>query len=722
MKLQSNDKIFNLYDTNGRRSDILNAYKIYLRIIDDLKINSLNPWAAYPKSLNQYIFYKRAVNDSIDKLNDHPQFDCFENYLKNNPDFNKKFNLLDSSLNFNVKVYKDKNGKEYNLGTILDNGIESRARHYTNSLNNMGFVNNSRELTPVGKALLDPSKIHLDLLEKTLNIASDNLITLRQILKVRVFNKDGDKYYSPGKFALYLILKNFEDKSIYNVSNFMKLVQLISPNGMYKFKDIENQLENNGFKGLLSYLIQDGNTSNNKVESIKNIGNKQIPRKVFDTIFTNRKSLSITDIYFHFYQILCGLIFDNNKKDYDELINLFSQSQKKAVLKKAFGYGKSIFRIRSKTSFEKFMDNNANHEFFKCSNLCEFNQVFYNCFIESKAKDRLKENTSETKYILEATGLFETKSGTVCIRNNDLFENDKIIDNLRQDILKSGCFKDYEVNKSNPFGELKSLTEILGITEYDVNKQIDYVKKKYQLNNNISLDEYLDKIKANEFEEFVKKAFPKDKVFKLLYMFKDRNNDENIRNEVTKQADIPTIFEYISGLAWYYLSYEPYCLINSFRLTLDANFLPLTHAAGGDGDIIINYKDSILMIEVTLMNKQNQRHNEWEPVLRHSANLLIDSHIPLTTLFLANDLDNNTINIWRAVANIPIESSKKPGKFTNSVVKIMPLKIDDFINFSKNSNFNSERLIKAIDDSYTLLANKKFNNRWRDEIIKNSSK
>ena len=52
----------------------------------------------------------------------------------------------------------------------------------------------------------------------------------------------------------------------------------------------------------------------------------------------------------------------------------------------------------------------------------------------------------------------------------------------------------------------------------------------------------------------------------------------------------------------------------------------------------------------------------------------------------------------------------------------MPLKIDDFINFSKNSNFNSERLIKAIDDSYTLLANKKFNNRWRDEIIKNSSK
>ena len=83
MKLQSNEQIFNLYDTNGRRSDVLNAYKIYLRIIKDLKINLHNPWAAYPNSLNQYRFYKRAVNDSVGIFKEHPQFDHFENYLKN---------------------------------------------------------------------------------------------------------------------------------------------------------------------------------------------------------------------------------------------------------------------------------------------------------------------------------------------------------------------------------------------------------------------------------------------------------------------------------------------------------------------------------------------------------------------------------------------------------------------------------------------------------------
>ena len=128
------------------------------------------------------------------------------------------------------------------------------------------------------------------------------------------------------------------------------------------------------------------------------------------------------------------------------------------------------------------------------------------------------------------------------------------------------------------------------------------------------------------------------------------------------------------------------------------------------------------MIEATLMNKQAQKRGEWEPVLRHSANLSIDSDKPSTTLFLADDLDSNTINIWRAVATIPLESSNHAGKFTNSVVKIMPLKIDDFITFSKDLNFTSKKLIQAIDDSYTSLKNKSFDTKWREEIIENSCK
>ncbi|WP_432227026.1 AlwI family type II restriction endonuclease [Limosilactobacillus fermentum] len=715
MKLQSDDKIFNLYDTNGRRNDILNAYKIYLRILDDIGISATNSWTPYPKSLNQYKFYKRAVNDSAGTFKTHPQYDAFQDYLKTHPVFNKKFHKMDSSLNLDKVIYTNNKGKQYTIKAILDNAIESRARHYTSSLSNIGFITDNRELTPSGKALINPSVINTDSLERNLTLSSDNLLTLRQILKVRIFDSTGEKYYSPGKFALYLILKHFSDRNIYSVSNFMKIVQLVSPTGKYTIDNIDSELEKNGFGGLLSLLINNGNKEEN--EFIQHLGNKQIAKSDFYKIFTNRKSSTTSDIYFEFYQSLCNFILNRNKNNYVRIKTLMTQSSYKEILKKAFGYGKNIFKILTTTSFEKFISDNGDHELLKCSSVGELNQAFYICFTGSKAADRLKENKSETKYILEATGLFKTDSGIVTIRDVDLFKNQKIIKGLRNDILNTGSFNDYERTPTSPFGQMQSIIEILGVTEKDIKQQIDLVVGQYGLSNSVSLEQYLDNKRSLEFEEFVKNNFPKEKVFNILSLFKDRNNDAKIQKKVTKKADVPTIFEYISGLAWYYLSDEHYCLIKSFRLTFDANFLPLTHASGGDGDLIINYNDMVLMIEVTLMNKSAQKRGEWEPVLRHSVNLSINSDKPATTLFLADELDYNTINIWRAVASVPLESSNQIGNFTDTVVKIMPLQINDFIAFSKKSDFSSKNLLNAIDKSYEPLAKKSFNNKWRDEII-----
>lgn len=719
MKLRSDKTVFNLYDTNGRRNDILNAYKIYLRAIDELKIGPFNEWKPYPNTLNQYKFYKRAINDSIDKFSTHPQFDCFEQYLKSNPDFNKKFHSLDQSLNFNRVAYTDKKSRKLTLGTILDNGIEARARHYTNSLKNMGLVNKDREITPVGKALLDSSIVSIDLLERTLNLSADNLVILRQILKVRVFNKKGDRYYSPGKFALYLILKEFNDNNIYSISNFMKLVQLASPAEKYTIDDIDSQLKKGGFKALLSFLIL-GKNDSEVLNYFKHIKDNRIPKTDFYKIFVNGKSTKTTEVYYSFYKGLCDFITKKNNDSYSKLKQVFNIKSNSNTLKKAFGYGKSIFKIREKASLKEFLNDNRNNDLLKYASIGELNKAFYVRFIESKTDDRVKENGQDTRYILEATGLFETKSGIMSIKNQDMFKTEEVIENLRNDIFNSGSFQDYEGSITSPFGEMISLTKILGISERSVKNQIEFCTKKYNLDDTISLEEHLGKLKAQEFEKFVNDSFPKDKVFRILNMFKDRDNDEKIRKEVTEEADIPTIFEYISGLAWYYLSDDNYCLINSFQLTFDANFLPLTHATGGGGDIIINYKDFVLMLEVTLMNKHAQKRGEWEPVLRHSINLAIDSDKPTATLFLADELDNNTINIWRAVASVPLESSNQLGKFTDTSVKIMPLKIDDFILFDESSSFSSRKLLEEIEKSYTPLAKKTFDTEWRDKIIERS--
>ena len=204
---------------------------------------------------------------------------------------------------------------------------------------------------------------------------------------------------------------------------------------------------------------------------------------------------------------------------------------------------------------------------------------------------------------------------------------------------------------------------------------------------------------------------------KILKLFEDRANDELIRKLVESNASVPTIYEYIVGLAWYYISDDSYNLYDSFNLSMNADFRPETHAAGGEGDIVINYSNDILMLEVTLMNKQAQKRGEWEPVLRHTANLIIDSAPKkVRTLFIADELDPNTINIWRAIAGVPMHSSqsKKADLVANNIT-IMPIKNEELYTFLKK-DISSKLLIKQISSSFEKL-NQDFDESWRDKIL-----
>ena len=72
----------------------------------------------------------------------------------------------------------------------------------------------------------------------------------------------------------------------------------------------------------------------------------------------------------------------------------------------------------------------------------------------------------------------------------------------------------------------------------------------------------------------------------LLGLFKDRKNDKLIKERVSQDSDVPTIYEYVVGIAWYYFSGKRIDLLSGFNLTLSANFEPLVHAGGGQGDIV----------------------------------------------------------------------------------------------------------------------------------------
>lgn len=135
------------------------------------------------------------------------------------------------------------------------------------------------------------------------------------------------------------------------------------------------------------------------------------------------------------------------------------------------------------------------------------------------------------------------------------------------------------------------------------------------------------------------------------------------------------------GIGWYYFSGKRIDLLSSYNLTLSANFEPLVHAGGGQGDIVIYEDDKVVMLEATLMNAGSQKRGEWEPVLRHSINLKVEEETSatgrnVTSFFIADNFDYNTINIWKAVAAVPLQSSTNKDKFTDNVV-IMPVNTDE---------------------------------------------
>ena len=183
---------------------------------------------------------------------------------------------------------------------------------------------------------------------------------------------------------------------------------------------------------------------------------------------------------------------------------------------------------------------------------------------------------------------------------------------------------------------------------------------------------------------------------------------------VSEFATVSTSYEYIVAIAWFYISKENFMITKSLNLTLDGNMRPLSHAPGGSGDIVIDYKDLTIMLEVTLMNSQAQKRGEWEPVLRHATNLTVDKYPKnVITLFIADELDENTVNIWRAVASVPLRSSNKD-EFAD-LVKIFPFENKDLLDFLVN-NREERKLIQAIDESYESLA-RSFDLGWRDKIL-----
>lgn len=106
MKVRRDTDVFNLMDTNGRRKDIINAYAIYLSILQKLFNGEDSSWERFPKSLNQYRFYREAITASPEAFKIHPKYDEFQRFLESHDDVKQAFSvkILIKQLSFSISI------------------------------------------------------------------------------------------------------------------------------------------------------------------------------------------------------------------------------------------------------------------------------------------------------------------------------------------------------------------------------------------------------------------------------------------------------------------------------------------------------------------------------------------------------------------------------------------------------------------------------------------
>ena len=285
MIVESN-QIFNLMDTNGRRSDVLNALKIYLEILEELKeVYPTESWGTYPDSLSQFLFYEKALEKSKDVFKIHSNYDNFI-----------------SELGDDYQTFIDRDGQwiENNIAKfakVLDEAIEKRARHYTSNLVKMGFTDSNRSITEAGYSYLRGSVIRDDL-EEILPLDNVNIVLLRQLSKLKIFSSSREgkrQYYSPFILALVLLL----DEKTIEEHTFEIIVQGLSP---YSSDEVKEAIRSNSI-GVdeLEASIRDLDIS----IPDELIGKIDIEYDVFKSIFKGSKSNDSTSKTY--YDFFCAL-------------------------------------------------------------------------------------------------------------------------------------------------------------------------------------------------------------------------------------------------------------------------------------------------------------------------------------------------------------------------------------------------------------------------------
>ena len=536
------------------------------------------------------------------------------------------------------------------------------AREKTSGLVDLGLINDNHRLTSVGKALLAISKSGNYQSDNFLGISKDSFIYLKQLLKACAGTTDTVR---PIIVILYLLSQH----SYLSYDEFTYLAPLCTSDDSTKRISSEISRVRDGQTTIDSIIIDHILQLENYKAAYEKFQHDPVTVQLICAVGFNRKSRNYDKPYFPLYKLLKDVYLSKDDTKIPKLLDATF------AIKIGKWWRAYLFDTSSRSAIRNSHREHLNATVFDAvQNEDDFKKVFFKIMHLFKVKATLKDYLDLNIRYLKTSSvfLFQDQEIKLDIVPKQFFNN--VINLLYADAFTAS-------------GDLQrdcGLEEINAALVYDENAIISGIN--YELGTAFTqiseVKTEVENLRYQRFNDLVNTRFSDENLLELLGYFETRQ-DEAIFSMVTDNADAPTIFEYVLGIIWYKTSNYQGKVLDYLKLSLDADLLPITHAAGGEADIVYEYAQTesypqhCMLLEATLADNTNQRRMEMEPVSRHLGNhILRTQNNNSYCVFITTFLHINVLSDFRGRKTWYYFDSQDESKYVCGM-KIIPLDTND---------------------------------------------
>ena len=614
-------------------------------------------------SLGTTSFRTKEFNYSIEK-----QLACLDDFWKipknANQGWEKKYIAPGQADIYDIKNRYYDFMRERGLTTGDDSIKYKAAREKTSGLVDLGLINENHRLTDVGRRILEISQSEDYKSDNQLLISKDSYVYLKQLLKLYI--KTDRVIVRPFVVVLYLLSKL--DYLTYNEFTF--LAPLCTSAEITELMIEEIQAVRRGEKRMEQIIIHVMMTKKNYKLAYRVLMDSVPDEYIITQVGLNRKSRNYDKPYYPLFLLLREVFLEKN---YGKVPLLFKQT--KVLRNVGRIWRRYLFDTSAEAAIKRAPLKHLLPSIFdKVTNENEFKTAFFQMMHLIKNLATLQD-------------YFDLNRRYLSIANVMIFEDEQVkLDLVPKQFFASAIDELYKsaYSASDLLEHDCKMEEICPALKFDEKTVVDRLNKELGIELE-TIDEAYSEVEKRRYDRFktmVDTRFTNDDLLGLLDDFDNRNDDE-ISKKVTDNADTPTIFEYILGIIWYKVSGYKGRILDYMKLSLDANLLPITHAAGGEADIVYEYGETkdypahTLLLEATLADSTNQRRMEMEPVSRHLGNHLLRTQNKSSyCLFATNYLDKNVISDFRMRKVMPFYDTRDDSRYVIGM-KIIPLQTSD---------------------------------------------